>query len=935
MARPAKRLQQLLEEIDRTPWGPAEQALVSEAVALAVELGDERLEYEARMRQTASANMNGATDVMLNSFAWCLAHHDADPQRFPADLGYGGADLMWQFKWMASALRSSPAFSGEQITAVLDDMEAHYRAAGLGLSGVLTARFEDAWDAGRLDDAEALRVQLEATPRDDHSHCDACGRSQFAGFFAETDRDADAIRLVEEMIEGGFSCGEEPEHALSRVLLPYLRAGRFDDAKTAHLRSYRLAKDNPDNLRIVANNIVFTAVTGNEARALALVERHIGWLAHDGLNVDAHFAALAAFALALDRVTAAGHGSTPVRGADAPALRPLLGDHEGAWSAEELAAASWEAAARIGAAFDERDGTDGHARSLERMRALREESYDVPIRSDAFVPTPAATEPADAEGWFDRVMNLAQYGAEEETLHGLPRALEVADPAKRAQLLSMRIGVLIALDREDEAREILPERLSALREAGLDAQADLESRLGLATFGDSSPEAVAGLDRELAAAGALPAWSRGDLALSRAFQHLRGDNGDETDAALELAEQAARAFAEAGDARLSNTTTLLAISAMLNRGDLEAAGALLDRLLAQDDVSDGHRARALQTRARVRGGAGDYVEGAADADEACRLLTLLGATSALASAHLLAGALWEDAGDADKALSRYRLASRLLAQRGEDAAPADFRLARAMLAVGDAEESAELFGTVLEREEQSDVPAGSRAMTASMLGRALSGAGEWGQSAGAYGYAAELFGEAEQHADQAMALTERAKILARFDEHDEAIELLESAAEIVRRDPEAVGTLADVLHNLGQAYGAREDERAFALFDEVAELARQHEAGWLLADVTDSRARALAAFGRVDEAVAAALTAADAFAELGDAGAAGGSELFAARVLASSERGADAVPLYRAAIEHGAAVPPLRQVAALELGDVFEALGRHGEAAEVRALIES
>lgn len=935
MARPKKRFQQLIEEIDRTPWGPAEQALVSEAVALALEIGDERLEYEARMRQTASANMNGVTDVMLNSFAWCLAHHDADPQRFPADLDYGGADLMWQFKWMASALRSSPAFSVDQISAVLDDMEGHYRKAGLGLSGVLTARFEDAWDAGRIDEAEALRVQLEATPRDDHSHCDACGRSQFAGFFADTDRDDEAIRLVEEMIEGGYSCGEEPEHALSRVLLPYLRAGRFDEAKSAHLRSYRLAKDNADNLRIVANNIVFAALTGNEARALALVERHIPWLAHDGLNVDAHFAALAAFGLALDRVTAAGHGDTPVRGADAAALVPLIGEHQGAWSADELAAASWAAAERIGAAFDERDGTDGHARSLARMRALGAERYDVPVRSDAFVETPRAETPLDADGWFERVMNFAQYGAEEETLESLPRALEVTDPAKRAQLLSMRIGVLVALDRADEALQTLPARVEALRAAGLDAQADLEERLGLATFGLATPESIAALDGELAASAGLPAWSRGDLALSRAFLHLRADLAEETDAALELAEHAARAFAEAQDARLSNTTTMLAISAVLAKGDMEAAGTLLDRLLSQDDLSDGHRARALQTRARVRGGAEAYAEGAADADEACRLLALMGASSTLATAHLLAGALWEDAGDAEKAVTRFRVASRLAAQGGGDQDGADFRLARNMLAVGDAEEAAELFGTVLGREEQAEVTAGSRAITASMLARALTAAGEYGQAVGAYGYAAELFGEAEAHADQAMALMERAKILARFDEHDDAIELLESASEIVRKDPEAVGTLADVLHNLGQAYGSQQDARAFTLFDEVAALAQQHDAGWLLADVTDSRARALAALGRIDEAVASALTASDGFAGLGDTGSAGGSELFAARVLAGNERGADAVPLYRAAIDHGAENPALRQVAALELGDVFEALGRHGEAAEVRALVES
>ena len=932
MARPKKRFQQLIEEIDRTPWGPAEQALVSEAVALAVEIGDERLEYEARMRQTASANMGGATDVMLNSFAWCLAHHEADPQRFPADLDNGGADLMWQFKWMAASLRSSPAFSQDQIAAVLDDMEKHYRAGGLGLSGVLTARFEDAWDAGRMDEAETLRVQLEATPRDDHSHCDACGRSQIAGFFADTDRDAEAIVLVEEMIEGGFSCGEEPEHALSRVLLPYLRAGRFDEAKTAHLRSYRLAKDNPDNLRIVANNIVFAALTGNEARALALVEKHIAWLAHDGLNVDAHFAALAALAVALDRVTAAGHGDTPVRGADSPALVPFFGEHEGRWSAAELAASAWTAADRIATAFDERDGTDGHARSLGRMRALSDEQYDVPIRSDAFVAPAPSTAPVDADGWFERAMQLAQFGAEHETLDALPRALEVEDPYKRAQLLSMRLGILIALERADEALELLPQRIAALRAAGRDEQAALEERLGLATFGIDTPEATADLEDAIADAASLPAWSRGDLALSRAALHLQAG---EADAALDLAELAARSFAEAEDTRLANTTTLVAISAVLRKGDMEAATALLDRFLSQEDLSTGHRAQALQTRARVRGGGNSYAEGAADADEVCRLLAELGATRALGDAHLLAGALWEDADEPEKAVSRYRLAARLAGEGEGDSTGVDFRLARVMLRAGDAEEAAELFGDVLQREEEAEVAAGSRAMTASMLARSLSAAGEFGQAVGAHSYASELFGQAEEHADQAMSMTEQAKILARFDEHDDAIELLESAAETVRRAPEAVGALSEVLHSLGQAYGGRGDERAFALFDEVAALAQQHEAEWLLADVTDSRGRALAELGRIDEAVAAALTAADGFAALGDLGSAGGSELFAARVLAGNDRAADAVPLYRSAIDHAADHPPLLQVAALELGNVLESLGRHGEAAEVRALVQS
>ncbi|MEV7619937.1 hypothetical protein AB0N59_07290 [Microbacterium sp. NPDC089321] len=923
------RFQQLLDEIDATPWGPHEQALTAEAVALAQELGDEQLEYQARMRQTASANMGGLTDVMLNSFAWCLAHHDADPQRFPLDIDNGAADLMWQFKWMASTLRASPAFSSEQIAAVLDDMEAHYRRAGLGLSGVLTARFEDAWASGRIDEAEALRGQLETTPRDDYSHCDACGRSQAAGFFAVTDRDEQAIRLVEEMIEGGFSCGEEPEHALSRVLLPYLRAGRPDDARAAHLRSYRLAKDNPDNLGIIANSIVFAAATGNEARALSMVERHLPWLAHDPLNVDGHFAMLTAIAFALDRVTAVGHGDAAVRGAGSADLEPFFGAREGAWTASALAAAAGEAADRIGAEFDARDGSDWHAQRRARVQALASERWEVPIRSDAFAVETPAPEPQDADGWFDRAVALASYGSERDALAAAARVGELPDAERRARLLGLRIGAHASLEDWDAAEALLPVRGEALRQAGRAEQADLETRRGLALYGRSAVGDHAGLEQEWADAARLPAWSRGDVALTLAALRLRGDDPA---GAAELTEHAAACFAEADDSRLIAASMMLRAMAHVAMGEIEQAHELLAALLADDDLNAGQRARLLELRARLHGGAGRLDEGAADADVAAGILTRLGASVALAETQMLAGALWEDAGHPDQALSRYRAGVRLMQERDVDVTGAQFRLGRAMLAAGHAGEAVELLGDVLQREEQNGASAASRAMTASVLARALVAADEYGQAMGAYGYAAELHAEAGEPAEQAMVLTEQAKILARFGEHSDAQELLEQAAELVR-PTEAVGAIVEVLHNLGQAYGGARDERAFALFDEVRALAVEHEADWLVADVTDSRGRALIEFDRIDEAISALLTAADGFAAIGDAASAGGSELFAARTLTGLDRLDDAVPLYRSVLDRSADIPPLRQVAALELGDVLEKLDRAGEAAEVRGLL--
>ncbi|MFJ4046488.1 hypothetical protein ACIPV2_12140 [Microbacterium sp. NPDC089987] len=924
------RFQQLLDEIDSTPWGPHEQALTAEAVALAQELGDEQLEYQARMRQTASANMGGLTDVMLNSFAWCLAHHDADPQRFPLDIDNGAADLMWQFKWMAATLRASPAFSSEQIAGVLDDMEAHYRRAGIGMSGVLTARFEDAWASGRIDEAERLRGLLETTPRDDYSHCDACGRSQNAGFFAATERDEQAIRLVEEMIEGGFSCGEEPEHALSRVLLPYLRTGRLDDARSAHLRSYRLAKDNPDNLGIVANNLVFAAVTGNEARALSLVERHLPWLAHDPLNVDGHFAMLSAIAFALDRVAAVGHGEATVRGADAAGLESFFGDREGGWTASALAAAASAAADRIGAEFDERDGSDWHAQRRARMQALAGARWDVPIRSDAFaVETPSA-QPQDAEGWYERAVALASYGSERDALAAADRVGELPDAERRARLLGLRIGAHTSLAEWAAAEALLPLRGAALREAGRPEQAELEARRGLALYGRGDVGDHAALEQEWADAAGLPSWSRGDVALTLASLRLRGDDPV---GAAELTEHAAVCFAEAGDARLVAASRMLRAMSCVAQGEIEQAQELLESLLADEDLDPGQRARLLEVRARLHGGAGRLEEGAVDADVAAGVLTSLGAVSALADAQMLAGALWDDAGHPDQAVPRYRAGIRLMRERDGDVSGAEFRLGRAMLAAGHAAEAAELLGDVLQREESSGASAASRAMTASVLGRALAAAEEYGQAMGAYGYAAELHAEAEEPAEQALVLTEQAKILARFGEHTDARRLLEQAADLVR-PTDAVGAIVEVLHNLGQSYGGVRDERAFELFDEVRALAVEHEADWLIADVTDSRGRALIEFDRIDEAIAALLTAADGFAAIGDAGAAGGSELLAARTLAGADRLDDAVPLYRSVLDRAAGFPQLRQVGALELGDVLEKLGRTGDAAQVRALLD-
>ena len=929
MSKSTADITRLFEEIDSTPFGPQERALVDQAVALAVESGDEVIEYHARMRLTASAKQTGDTDTMLSSFAWCLAKHDSDPTRFPADIDNGSADLLWQYKWMAGTLGATPIFGRDEIDAVLDDMRVHYERAGLGMSGVYTAQFEDAWSNGRIEEADRLRVKIAETPRDEHSHCDACGRSQLSGFLAELGREDEAITLVEEMIEGGFSCGDEPEFALSRTLIPYLRAGRLDEAKSAHLRSYRLSRDNADKIGIIANHLIFCAVSGNEARGLALLERHISWLAHDGLNVGAHFDTLLACGVLLDAIDAVGHGDTVVRGADSPDLVSFFGGHDGPWSVHDLAAASWAAAGVIGAAFDKRNGNDYHASRITTAHALADEHYDVPIDTDSFVPAVVAVaEPTDAHGWYLRAGELAATSESEAAIAAARRALELgAAGAVADELHSLILGSYVALEKWDEATAELPARAASLRANGRDAQAAFEDRVGLAAFGRRGAESLAALEAELGRD--LPVDVLADAQLCVAA--IRMGDGDFEVEPLLLASIAG--FDTPATQRGLRSALLFSAHLYVRTDRSEQALESIDRLMALES-GRGDLAQAQLFRARVLGGLSRFDEGAVAADEAARLFTVIDARAEAADATSLAAALLGDAGRPDEAASRYRFAAQQLDLLGVPSTGLRFSYGRALVHAGKGEEATEVLQTVLEQETADEAPAAARAETLFWLGHALQASEQFGNAVGTWFSAAELYAEGDDTQGAANAGLAAARLLGRFQEHEDALEALTEAAEQARKTPENLQLLTDVLHAYGSSQAMNQNAAGLETLDEVLAIARENEADWLVADVTDSRARALQALGRTDEAIPTALAAADLYAAAGDPASGGGSELFIARLLVDQDRTDEAVALYRSAVSRAEGVPNLVSLASIELGDLLEKLGRPDEAAAARAAAE-
>jgi tetratricopeptide (TPR) repeat protein len=935
------QIKDLLERIDETYWGPEERAMIDQALGLAKELGDDKLEYQVRMRLTASAARTGDNDAMMSSFAWCLAKHDANPHKFPADVNNGAADLMWQYKWMVGALDSSPIFPTSAIEAMLDDMETHYRKAALGMSGVLMARFQHAWSSGNIDQAKELRTRVLAAGEDSHSHCDACGRSEMAGFALEVGEVEQALRLVDEIVEGGFSCGEEPEHALARTLLAKLRTGRLDDAKNAHVRSYRLARTNADNIEIVGLNMVFCAITGNEARGLAMVERHVSWLAHDALNEDGQFKMLLAIASVLEAVIRTGHGEQQVRGANTPTLARLFGERAQPWTVAELAPVVWQAAGKLAAAFDSRNGNSYISQKIEQARAVLDEHYDIPIHSDSFLaaPPPAIPEPQDAAGWLTQAENYASSGMPSEAVAAARRVREFdGDISQRLQASSIIISSLVEAENIESATQLLPQRIALLREDGQNLQADVEQRLGLGLFGLTTPEVSAQLEAEYESLAGLSGPTVADVQFCLAFSLSSDTENDHGERIIELLRSS---VAGAGERPSLRQSALMFLSGYLMDQDPTAAQEPLEDLLAQA-LAPSRRAGALRMRARLHGILGDYDAAVRDADEATAINAALRFAGSTASSAALAGQLYLKGGRPEEALSRYRYALREAEQLEASTVGLKFDYGRALIAADYPMEAAEVFTEVLRIENENEAPAAARADTLEWLARAYENNEQYGFALGCYSDSVDLYLEAQDNGQAAVELINKGNLLRAFDETEDALEALNQAVALAEGLEDANALIVRGLEARGLAKAKAQDASGLEDMDRAIQICDGGGALWKAADLVDSKARALAQLSSYDEAVRTFLNAADGYLNAGDISGSSRAEFFAGQILIDEQsRHGDAIPLFSSALEKaqtaeesGEPAADMRKAIALRLGDALEETGQIAQAAQARRLAD-
>jgi tetratricopeptide (TPR) repeat protein len=814
----AQDLWQLLGEARELPYGAAQIAMVDELLRHVDTTDDQALKFYARLFATTAYIYGGEPVRAFPSFSWCVADFDRNPSPYHENATH---NLLWLFKNMVHSMTRFPELPLERTYAVLDDMERRYRESGHGLQPVYKHRYLVASHVGQTEEAEEWFRKWQAAPRNRLSDCAGCDPTTLVSHLAGDDRFEEAAELAGPVLAGDLSCSEQPQSILSELMEVYLQTGRLREAADAHRRSYLVERNNLADLWGIGDHISFCARTGNEHRGLEILQRHIDWLDRAPSPAAAMNFAAAAVQL-LRRLTAIGHGDTPVRRADRP-------DTNAAELAGELEKFAMDLAAR----FDARNGTDHQSDVIRSVMSAEPFGVQVPLSPTDRRAATRATEPdpvpaprdqplpeIDETATAAELIDLAEQHFRDDRVDALRQVLttyaarfaEPEDPVLAARLWSLR-GFDLPLDATEETTAAWERAAELFAAAGDSARASaIRTRLMLFQAQDDdelTPEVLAEVEADVAIQerhGDPESRAAALFRLAQAYRML-----DRLDEANEAGDRSDRAVAEAGDPRrvAYHAMVRAQMRAMAGRSDeaLAAARSALEfyaehgpdrehaeaaMVLGQiaDDPAeivatlgvplafglDGaalpariKRGRALLHLGRAEEAIGDFVEAVALCAESRSEEHGLFARQELAQAYFQADRPAEAAEVAEEALLGFE---RLGYE--EPAGNTRFLLAAVYRELGDNDRALTIYRDLIE--ELTDNPAG-RGQIAEQAGQLLYDMDRDSEAALTFRAAAEALREAGDPAGELRVLRRRLMALNYADEVPAAEEVVALAAQ--------------------------------------------------------------------------------------------------------------------------------------------------------------
>ncbi|MEW2136529.1 hypothetical protein AB0892_07965 [Streptomyces sp. NPDC005409] len=329
-----------LRENDERPHGLQRTVTAEELVEAAEPFEEPDVLVTALLELMGAYEFTGEHRKSPVVFARVLKLWDSAPASFSR---WEAHQVFWRFKWVTTSLLEVPEVPLAAIRGWIDQMRTRYAAAGHGMQPVAAMGYHLARHTGEgLADA----YDLWATrPRTELSDCEACEIRHFAGHQVAAGDDAGALETWLPVLGGATGCTEEPQMSQARALLPLLRTGRTDEARSHHLTGYRRVRGNTGMQDEVGLHLEFCALSRNEGRGLEILAENRPLFEATGAPL-ARLGFLTGVEVLLARLTEDGHAETAVAG---PPGRN--------WTAGELLAHVRAEADRLTTAFDARNAT--------------------------------------------------------------------------------------------------------------------------------------------------------------------------------------------------------------------------------------------------------------------------------------------------------------------------------------------------------------------------------------------------------------------------------------------------------------------------------------------------------------------------------------------------------------------------------------------------
>ncbi|AXQ53397.1 hypothetical protein [Streptomyces koyangensis] len=464
-----------LRENDGRPHGLHRTVTAEELAAAAEAFDDPALLVTALLELMAAYEFTGEHRKPPVVFARLLKLHETSPDAFSE---WETHQVDWRFKWVTTSLLQVPDMPLTTVHGWIDRMRERYEDAGHGLQPVAAMRYHLALHTGTgIPDAYDLWATRTRTRLSD---CEACETRHHALHQVSAGDDAGALDTWRPVLDGAVSCSDEPQMTQAHALLPLLRLGRADEARSHHLTGYRQVRGRTGMQEEVGLHLEFCALSRNAARGVEILAENRPLFEATGAPL-ARLGFLTGTEVLLALLVEEGHTDAPVGG---PPGRN--------WTAGELLAEVRGEADRLAAAFDTRNGTTavGDARRLRLdRRPLLDEPLPLGLRTaltgPAAVPAPAPAaspareipedftelvrearrmaavgHPGDTPLW-DRVAELAEAeGYAHDTALGPEARL-------RAEFAEQRAHALYAEDRDRAARTAMEETAGLYEAAGM------------------------------------------------------------------------------------------------------------------------------------------------------------------------------------------------------------------------------------------------------------------------------------------------------------------------------------------------------------------------------------------------------------------------------------------------------------------------------------